>query len=233
MVAIAVDPTDHRLYWCDNNANQIGRLNPDGSCDIVAGSLDAAMGDVGDDGLAADALLNTPAGIAFDPAGTLYVVDVGNFRVRKLTDLHTRTPHISAFAGLSAADTLGFLTSGQSVPADGRALETPLVGPAAVCTDAAGNVYITEPGTARLVSYINLATDTPLDSIVPSAPRVRKVTPDGMSRVITGPGTGLLADLSSDDSLLIPLGIAADASGRLIVADGGNNQIKVLPKGSF
>jgi len=67
----------------------------------------------------------------------------------------------------------------------------------------------------------------------PLGARIRKVGKDGLIRTIAGEGAKLLADPSGDDAMLYPLLIGFDPEGRLVIADGALNQIKMLPKGAF
>ncbi|NKB72020.1 MAG: T9SS type A sorting domain-containing protein [Candidatus Latescibacteria bacterium] len=78
---IAVDKAG-RLYISDTKNNRIRRIDLDGKIRTIAGS---AKGFSGDGGPAVDALFDYPQGLAFDAAGNLYVCDLGNRRVRRIT----------------------------------------------------------------------------------------------------------------------------------------------------
>jgi hypothetical protein len=60
----------------------VRRIDREGIISTVAGT--GAPGFAGDGGPATDARLNTPAGLAFDGAGRLYIADQGNDRVRRV-----------------------------------------------------------------------------------------------------------------------------------------------------
>jgi sugar lactone lactonase YvrE len=232
-LGLAVEPVTHRLYWGDSEASRISRLNADGTAEVVAGALDGGSGDAGDGGNASEALLRAPSAIAFDAQGALFVADSGNSRVRKITNLASVHPHIESIAGLPTLQTLATLAAGNLPDATGPAKQALLVGPTALCFDPAGNLYVSEIGTAKLKSLLAASNGPALEGLTAVAPRIRKITPDGQIRPITGPGTGLLADPDSDDTLLLPFGLIIDPQGRLVIADAGNNQIKLLPKGTF
>jgi hypothetical protein len=71
------------LYVADAGACVIWKLDSAGNATAVAG-VQFSCGFNGDNIQATTALLSSPFGIAFDPAGNLYVGDSGNNRVRKV-----------------------------------------------------------------------------------------------------------------------------------------------------
>lgn len=71
------------LYVSEGFAGQVMRVGTDLSNTPVAGN--GTPGFSGDGGAATSAMLSSPQGLAFDPAGYLYVADSGNGRVRKVS----------------------------------------------------------------------------------------------------------------------------------------------------
>jgi RHS repeat-associated protein len=71
------------LYVADTWRHCIRKINRDGTVTTIAGR-ENIYGYSGDGGLASQALLSQPTSIASDPAGNLYVSDLGNRRVRKI-----------------------------------------------------------------------------------------------------------------------------------------------------
>jgi uncharacterized protein (TIGR03437 family) len=71
------------LFVSDSGLERLLRVDSTGSVTIVAGT--GAAGLAGDGSDAANAQLNSPSGLAIDPFGAIYVADLDNNRVRKLT----------------------------------------------------------------------------------------------------------------------------------------------------
>jgi len=68
------------LFIADNGHNTIRKVTPKGILSTVAGGGLS----LGDGGLATSAQLNGPLGLAIDAAGSIYIADVGNNRIRKV-----------------------------------------------------------------------------------------------------------------------------------------------------
>lgn len=79
---VAVDAAGN-LYIADTGNGRIRKVTPAGSITTVAGNGQAAYS--GDGGPATAASLNAPKGLAVDAAGSLYIADTDNFRVRKVS----------------------------------------------------------------------------------------------------------------------------------------------------
>ncbi|MCA2964562.1 MAG: hypothetical protein INH40_11695 [Acidobacteriaceae bacterium] len=76
------DPAGN-LYIADQGNHKIRRISPDGIITTLAGT--GAAGFSGDGGPAAAARLNLPNALALDPVGNLYIADMGNHRIRRLS----------------------------------------------------------------------------------------------------------------------------------------------------
>lgn len=74
---------DGNLYFADADNNRVRMIDlTTGLITTVAGT--GASGYAGDGGAALQARLNRPFGVAFDPAGDLYISDTFNSRIRKV-----------------------------------------------------------------------------------------------------------------------------------------------------
>ena len=81
-IGVAVDAKGD-IYVAESQPHRLRVIARDGRLHTVAGTTVAGF--EGDGGLARDAKLYAPSGLAIDTAGNLYVSDLGNHRIRKLT----------------------------------------------------------------------------------------------------------------------------------------------------
>lgn len=79
---IAVDAIGN-VYVGDNANNRVRRISPAGIITTAVGNGSAGFS--GDGGPATSASINNPFGVTTDAAGDLYIVDVNNVRVRKVS----------------------------------------------------------------------------------------------------------------------------------------------------
>jgi RHS repeat-associated protein len=82
IAGLAVSPSGV-IYFSSQIDSRIYKIDTNGIVSIVAGSDSA--GNSGDFGLARNARLNYPSDLTLGPDGTLYFIDSGNRRVRKVT----------------------------------------------------------------------------------------------------------------------------------------------------
>ncbi len=129
----AYDPVGHVLYLGDGGERIVNAM--DNVIVTTAGDGEAAYG--GDGGLASQASLRHPAGLATDGAGNIYVADQLNNRIRKID----ANGIITTIAGDGQAGISG--DGGQAVQAE-------LNMPSAVATDSYGNVYIADSNNNRV-----------------------------------------------------------------------------------
>jgi sugar lactone lactonase YvrE len=74
---------DQNIYIADTGNHRIAMLTPAGDLSTIAGT--GGAGFVGDGGDSLSAQFNNPSALAMDTAGAIYVADLGNNRIRKLS----------------------------------------------------------------------------------------------------------------------------------------------------
>lgn len=168
--------------------------------------LGAGGGATGGDGGQADlAQLASPAGVAVDAAGNLFIADTAHNLVRKVT---LSTGIIATVAG--TPDVSGFSGDG------GQATAAKLNNPGAVAVDGSGNLLVADTVNHR-VRRVDATTGV-IDTVAGMA-----VTPSDHYGGDGGPGTS--AKLSS------PQGVAVTAGGSVVIADTGNSRVRLVAAG--
>jgi sugar lactone lactonase YvrE len=146
-VAVAVDAHGN-LYIADNGNNRVRLVTTAGIITTYAGT--GTGGHSGDGGPATNAALTGPDGVAIDSAGNLYISDVSNHIVRKVT---AGTAIISTLAGTGGI--AGSLGDG------GLAGIAQLSGPTGLAVDVGGNVYIVDTDGNRVREVVAQRIFTP------------------------------------------------------------------------
>ena len=194
--AVAVDLAGN-LYIADQGNNRIRKVS-NGTITTVAGNGNAGFS--GDGGPATSAALNSPAGVAVDPTGNLYIADFVNYRIRKVSN-----GSITTFAGNG-----NFGVSGDGGPAIAAALSSP----AGVALDSIGNVYIADLDNS-LIREVSGGFITTVAGTIGQ----RAFNGDG------GPATSA--------SLNLPFGVAVDSAGDLYIADTFNYRVRGVSNGTM
>jgi trimeric autotransporter adhesin len=152
----------------------------------------------GDNGLATSAQLNGPASVAVDTAGSLYIADSGNSRIRKVTAI---SGIITTIAGNGTA---GF--NGDNGPAANAELNNPT----AVVLDNVGNLYIADSGNNR-IRKITLANGT-----------ITTVAGNGTSGDSGDNGSATSAELNN------PASLAVDGAGDLYILGSYGGVVRMV-----
>ena len=242
---VAVDSAGNLLYIADSRNNRIRQVS-NGVITTVAGNGTADFG--GDKGPATNAQLNSPAGVAVDSAGNLYIADTWNNCIRRVSN-----GVITTVAGNGTADFGGD---------NGPATSAQLYNPTGVAMDSTGNLYIADMNNDRIRKVSGGVITTvagggtsfgdngpatsaqlngPADVAVDSAGnlyiadswnnRIRKVV-KGVIATVAGGGTSLGDNgPASSAQLNDPSGVAVDSAGNLYIADTGNCLIRKVANG--
>jgi hypothetical protein len=193
---VAVDG-DGNVYVADTFDSLVRVFTVGGTITVAAGTP-GSSGFGGDGGPATSALLSSPAAVAVDGAGRVYVADNGAHVIRRFT----LGGSIATIAGTPNQSGYG----GDGGPA-GAAL---LNGPSGVSVDPAGNVYIADTGNG-VVRKVN------------SAGVITTIAGGGAAPGSDGIGDGGPAPLAA---LATPGGLVPDGNGNILVADTGDNVVR-------
>lgn len=237
---VAVDAAGN-VYVADAGNNRIRKISPAGVVSTLAGS--GIQGNT--DGASGVAAFSSPYGVAVDGTGNIYVADLGNSVIRRITPAGI----VSTFAG-----------SGVQGSADGTGTAAQFHNPNGVATDAAGNIYVTDRANflMRMITPAGVVTtlaggaegfadgmgaaakfEGPTGPCVDAAGnifvadignnRIRRITPAGLVSTIAGGASLGYADgpvaLARFQNIT---SIAVDAAGNLYVTDEDNNLIRKI-----
>jgi sugar lactone lactonase YvrE len=266
---VAVDASGN-VYIADTGDNRVrcvvmvangcgGSTNAVGDIVAFAGSLTSCSDPTsacGDGGLAVNANLNAPAGVALDSSGNVYVTDTGDNKIREVSANIINT---IAGTGKSCNGTLACGDGGPALSANlGAPRATWVVSPtlyyiadvrtnriravsSGTITTFAGNGAAGFKGDGGLPTNAKLSGPTGV--FVDAAgnmfisdtgnQRVREVTGSGSSAVInTVLGGGSGGDgggaTAAGAELAEPYAVAVDSSNNYYIADTANNRVRVV-----
>ena len=191
---VAVDDVGN-LYIADSYNNCVRKIDTNGIITTIVGGNGA--GHSGDGGMAVNAQIYQPEGVAVDQAGNIYITDVSAYGPHVIRRIDTGGI-ITTFAGTSSR---GFSGDG------GPAVEAQLFYPRDVAVDNVGNIYIADDSNSR-IRMVN--TSGIITTIAGSGVYAYDVK--------TGPAT--LAKFRH------PLGIAVDDDGNIFIADNTSHLVK-------
>ena len=196
--AIALD-FQGNAFIADRANNRVRRVDAgSGVITTIVGTGTAGPG--GDGGLAVNAELDGPSGIAVDAAGDVYISDADNQRVRRVD---ASSGIISTYAGNVTGGATGIGDGGPATSAH-------LLFPAGLALDTAGNLYIADEGH-NLIREVTLATGI-INTVAGTMNGAGGYGGDG------GPATSAF--------LLLPTGVAVDSAGNIYIADTDNDLIR-------
>jgi len=195
---VALDGSGN-IYIADSYNERIRKVTAStGVITTVAGN--GTAGYSGDGGPATSAELSSPAGVALDSSGNIYIADLSNSRIRKVT---VSTGVITTVAGNGTA---GYSGDG------GPATSAEIFFPFSVATDSGGNFYIADFDNCR-IRLVTVASGT-----------ISTAAGDGTCGYGGDGGTAIGAELNS------PIGVRMSVGGSLYIPDTYNNRTRsVVP----
>lgn len=247
---VAIDASNN-VFVADQSNHTIRKITPAGVVSTFAG-IPGSPGAT--DGAAASAQFSSPAGVALDIKGNLYVADQGNQTIRKIA-----AGVVSTIAG----------AAGQIGSIDGPGTTARFNTPSGLVVAANGTIFIADQnnevirainnmdgsvstlagaafaigsadgaGTAARFDFpLGIAADRDGNTYVADNENatIRKVTPAGDTTTIAGtPGAEGSADGVGEAARFRgPTGVAVDANHNVYVADNENHTIrKIAPDGT-
>jgi sugar lactone lactonase YvrE len=194
--AVAVD-VEGNVFVADSFNNRIRRVDArTGVITTVAGI--GYQGFSGDGGLATEASLDSPGGVALDATGNILIADTFNHRIRIVDH---RTGIISTLVGSGNKGSAGD---------DGLAIRAQLSEPTGISVDPVGNLLIADTANHRVL-LVDKATGV-----------IATLAGTGTPGFSGDSGIGTAAQLNG------PTAVAADGHGLVLIADTFNNRVRRL-----
>jgi hypothetical protein len=239
-VGITIDSAGN-LYVGDAATNRILKVSPLG---VVTTFVGGGQGTA--DGTGTNAQFWYPMAMTIDSLGNLYVTDVFNRRIRKITP----SAVVTTFAG-----------SGQGYT-DATGTNARFGFPYAITVDSSDNLYVTDPERIRKITPLGVVTTIAGSGTTGSSDgtgtnatfnyptgvavdsngnvyvtdfynhRIRKITSTGIVTTVAGNSEGYADGTGTNASFKYPWGIAVDSSGVIYVSDKDNHRIRKISFGA-
>jgi len=232
-----IDPQGN-LYITDFDNHKIKIISPEGEVSTLAGSTKGFV-----DGPATTAKFHRPMGIVLDKIGNVFVTEVNNHKIRKISP----SGEVTTLAG----GELGF--------ADGNGVAAQFARPHGLAIDHDNNLYVadTDNNRIRKISPFGVVStlagseegfedgavkdakfNRPMDIVFDQDHNlyvaefgnncIRKITPDGMVTTLTGGIEGFQDGVLAEAKFNSPFGLTIDPLGNLYVAEFNNHKIRKI-----
>jgi sugar lactone lactonase YvrE len=192
-IGIAIDASGN-VYFSEFSNHRIRKLSPNGVVSTLAGSGVAGYAN----GTGTSAKFNVPAGLAINATGDIFVADLENNRIRKISPSGV----VSTYAG-----------NGANGLVNGPAGSASFSSPSAIVSDPYGNLYIVDQSYAPKAKY---------------AAKIRKISGDGLVSTLAGSTAGYADGTGNQAQFYDVQGLTIDATGHLYVSDLGNGAIRTI-----
>ena len=235
------------VYVSNSSFHSIQKISSAGGVSLFAGTNYSGFVETGtSDGIGTSARFSNPKGVAIDNSGNIYVADMSNHKIRKITS----SGNVSTFAGSGVASFAN--ATGTSASFDT---------PSGIAADSSGNVYVADSfnhsirkitplgvvstlaGSGTIGSTDGTGTsasfNTPRGVCVDSSGniyvadtnnhKIRKITSFGVVTTLAGSNTaGFIDGTGTSASFNSPFGLGVDSAGNIYVADTNNHKIRKI-----
>jgi trimeric autotransporter adhesin len=203
------DSADHRIRAVNTGTKAItiaGVVIQSGNIATIAGTgniCSSPTSACGDGAAATSASLNFPEGVAVDGSGNIYIADTRDNRIREIP---SGSSSIIAFAGSGIACVSSLSSCGNG----GALLSAQFHLPMGLFIDPTNNLYIADSldEEVRLINLTSSALST--------------VAGNGTQGFIGDGGTATSAELN------LPGSVFLDVAGNLLIADTGNQRVRIV-----
>ena len=211
------------VYVSEGSNNVIRKINQWGMVSTLAGN--GNYGFSGDGGPAASATIASPGGVAVDAAGSVYIADNGNRRIRKVTNgiistyASTGSYYPAQIAFDDKTDTLYAIAGGTTI------LKITSAGVVSLFAGTGVGGFSGDGGPALSATFSNIRALLPMpngDLLVADASngRVRKIDSSGIVTTIAGGGASGTSNIRATTAALpYPTGLELDGLGNVLIGD--------------
>lgn len=236
---IAID-TEGVLFVSEGSSSTIRRISLTGFVRTYSGSLPSGFAN----GRTENAKFQSPRGMTIDAAGNLFIADIFNYKIRKIS--------INGDVTTVAGTTRGF--------ADGQASNAQFDLPSDIAIDGEGNLFVADLGNHKIrkissngsvstvagstqgsadgqgaAAKFNLTNGITIDGegnlFVSDFDKIRKISSTGLVTTVAGSTTGFKDGIGSSAQFNNVHGITIDKLGNLYVTDNddtGSDRIRKI-----